>query len=549
MNKLSQELVDRISSFCSRDDLKNTLLVSRAFRVAAEHYSEAFRHFNLTENNAGKFLDIYNGQRFRHLRTVSFTTNVSSLEEEEGVYERCRDNEEDLDLIDQEFTRQINFLFSTLRALEWQLGDESDSRTKIHLKIFEPTRDINGAGCRDHRTHVSWRVHLLSPSKLPSLKSVQCLTLKRKHHSAYMRLQEPSVLKVDLRVLLDMASKLPNLETLRCRIGGDEWFAAQSVESANQVRHDWDGPRRDSRHDFAKQMRHISAVQLRHARLDFIFPIYESDGIDQRRAMPNLTSPGTYDPFSSSLRVLSYQLRSMHLRVVADETLFWPADSSTPSWPNLETVSVMFHMVSPNGTWYFKGRPGIGANEGYAVTERSYPPLATTAEDEAVDVDLMDYQWDANELCAQYRVEPNDDVIVPFLMAFAKAAAAMPSLKVAQLWAALTFDPGSITAYDDFDPRQVCKEGTYHLAWGLAYSRPGTEAVMLYPGKDFCAARQLWWKVGRWRPDFDLHRLFQQLGRNEHGDVLVEYWDDDDCEDLLVGRDVFEEFEGRAYSQ
>jgi hypothetical protein len=549
MNKLPQELVDRISSYCSLDDLKNTLLVSQSFRVAAEHYSEAFSHFVLKEDNAGKFLDIYNGQRFRHLRTVSFATSVPSLEEEEGVYEECRDTEEDLDLIDQEFSRQVNFVFSTIRALEWQLGDEARDRAKIHLKILEPTRAINGAGCRDHRTYVSWRVHLLSPSKLPSLMSVHYLTLKRKNQTRFLGLPEPSVLKVDLRVLLDMASKLPNLETLRCRIGGDEWFAAQSEESANQVRHDWDGPRRDSRHDFAKQIRNLSAGQLRHARLDFIFPIFESNGIDQRRAMPNLTSPGTYDPFSSSLRILSYQLRSMHLRVVADETLFWPADSSTPSWPNLATVSVMFHMVSPNGTWYFKGLPGIGANEGYAVTERSYPPLAMTAEDETVDVDLMEYQWDANMLCAQYRVDPNDEVIVPFLMAFARAAAAMPSLQVAQLWAALTFNPRSICAYEDFDPRQVCKEGAYNLAWGLAYSRPGTEAVMLYPGESFCAARQLWWKVGRWRPELDLHRLFQRIGQNEHGDGLVEYWDDADCGDLLVERDVFEEFEGRAHSQ
>jgi hypothetical protein len=37
MNQLPQELVDRISSFLSPDDLKNTLLLAHAFRFPAEN--------------------------------------------------------------------------------------------------------------------------------------------------------------------------------------------------------------------------------------------------------------------------------------------------------------------------------------------------------------------------------------------------------------------------------------------------------------------------------------------------------------------------------
>lgn len=95
--------------------------------------------------------------------------------------------------------------------------------------------------------------------------------------------------------------------------------------------------------------------------LRFIYPICKSDWIDQRLAMPNLVKPEIYDPFSTSLRLLSYQLRTMSIRVVADETLFWTADNSTSSWPNLKSINVMFHVATPSGTWHFQGLPNVGS--------------------------------------------------------------------------------------------------------------------------------------------------------------------------------------------
>lgn len=54
---------------------------------------------------------------------------------------------------------------------------------------------------------------------------------------------------------------------------------------------------------------------LQHVHLDFLYPYIRVEYIDQRSALPNLLSPAPYDPFSSSLRLLSYQLRTMSLRV------------------------------------------------------------------------------------------------------------------------------------------------------------------------------------------------------------------------------------------
>ena len=57
MNSLPQELVDRISSYLHYEDLKNTLFLSRNFQYAAEKYPGAFLKYDLTEENADKFLE------------------------------------------------------------------------------------------------------------------------------------------------------------------------------------------------------------------------------------------------------------------------------------------------------------------------------------------------------------------------------------------------------------------------------------------------------------------------------------------------------------
>ena len=560
MNQLPQELVDRISNYLDYDSLKNTLFLSRCFQYAAEQYSGAFSKFDLTEENADEFLKTYCGRRFRYLQDLKFATSVPALESDgKDDEESCRDTAEELESIDQEFTRQINFLFSTLKTLESDL-DSANSPGKIHLLIFAPTRAIDYNHFCLHRAFVSWRVHLLAPSTLPTLSSVRFLTIETSDEydftvKGFENYPDPALRKIDLRVLIDVSHKLPNLENLQCKIGGDEWFSGQEaeaddIEAANLIRKDWEGPRRDSRHDFAKAVKHAALPCLRHARLDFIYPMHESDWIDQRRAMPNLTQPATYDPFSTSLRILSYQLRTMKLRVVADKTLFWPANSSTPSWPNLESVSVMFHMVTPTGTWYFQGLPGVGASEGYEITEQSYPPLETTEMDESSDFYIIDYyNWVEHRVIAQYRVMPNDETLVPFLTAFAKSAALMPLLKEVALWCPLEFRTENThlsNDYENFDISQVSKyQG--ELAWGVGYTKPGTLAFTSKPGEDFAPLRQLWWKVGKWRPDPGLHNLFQKIGRSEHGEDLAEYWADEWWGDGLVGRDEFEFFEGRIF--
>jgi hypothetical protein len=63
MNKLLHELVDRIISHLSRDELQYTLLLFHAFRYPAEKYSGAFERLWLCEGIARRFIDIFSGHR------------------------------------------------------------------------------------------------------------------------------------------------------------------------------------------------------------------------------------------------------------------------------------------------------------------------------------------------------------------------------------------------------------------------------------------------------------------------------------------------------
>jgi hypothetical protein len=552
MNNLPQELVDQISSYLSRGDLKNTLLLSREFQNAAEQYSGAFSGFVLAEDNASKFLETYSGRHFRHLRTVEFRLRLSALDWDEEAdesdddsidYPLCRDTVDDLKQMDQEFTRQIFFLFNTIKTVEVRTANVYDIR-KVHPTIYTPTRDINRNWYCPHRVFVGWYIHLLSPKELPCLRCVRYLDVENGSTIwGYYGEPVPALRKLDLRVLLDLSNKLPNLESLGCKIGGDDWQPGFDNEEAKHFTHAWKGPRRDSRHNFGKALDVARLPNLRRVTLDFINPIYPAGHIDQRQAMPNLTMPVKHDPFSSSLHLLSLQLRRMRLRVVADETLFWPTDGSVPAWPNLEKLSVMFHMTSPNGSWYFQGLQNQGATEGYKVDENSYPPVTNEGkvhtEDREWNMRQKYIDWDDQSL-TQYRVVPNEDTLVPFLTSFARAATSMPSLTQATLWSPIDVCPVEVDGNSD-DHQE--------LAWGIAYCRAGIEAPLRDdPGEDFSDVRQIWWKVAKWRPDPELHKLFQAIGHQSPGEGLQEYWDDYQYGQDLIERGSFERFEYRMFS-
>lgn len=82
-------------------------------------------------------------------------------------------------------------------------------------------------------------------------------------------------------------------------------------------------------------------------------------------------------------------------------------------------------------------------------------------------------------------------------------------------------------------------------AWGISYAEPSPVPGLRVATDSSppCPSRQLEWMTGNWRPDDELHSVFQGIGRDKHGKELRELWTEDIYEDGIVWRDsFFEEF-------
>lgn len=256
-----------------------------------------------------------------------------------------------------------------------------------------------------------------------------------------------SGLKLGYRVLVNVITSLPKIEDLTYRSGTDEWTPSYQEEPARLYVWEYDGLRRDTRHEFGEAMANLTAPSaLARVTLDFLCHegMSEADEINHWRSQPDLVSPAIGDPFSTSLRILSYHLREMTIRAQIDETFFWPHDTSTPTWPHLERLFIMFHMVAPSGSWYFKGPCGEGRDlHGHLLSEDSYP----SDEENYCCKDDHDRSFE-NQTLFWFRLSPNLKVLRPLLLGFANATATMPKLRQAVLWASLRWD---VEGDDDHD--------------------------------------------------------------------------------------------------
>jgi hypothetical protein len=77
------------------------------------------------------------------------------------------------------------------------------------------------------------------------------------------------------------------------------------------------------------------------------------------------------------------------------------------------------------------------------------------------------------------------------------------------------------------------------LAWGIAYDKAFDAACDANIGGYRRNPRNLIWRASTWRPNEELHRLFRNIGREQHGDELEEDWTDPQCCDDLLDHDSF----------
>ncbi|OAG02372.1 uncharacterized protein CC84DRAFT_1167429 [Paraphaeosphaeria sporulosa] len=116
--------------------------------------------------------------------------------------------------------------------------------------------------------------------------------------------------------------------------------------------------------------------------------------------------------------------------------------------------------------------------------ERSHLPCGYSIDEQREDTSAI-----------SFRTDPNNAILTPFLSAFAKAAAHMPRLIEALLWAPLSFIPDEATNSDDeyeelgeqglhYRPRRrssyalesIARYPDAALAWGRLTSRRRTNS-------------------------------------------------------------------------
>jgi hypothetical protein len=135
-------LIDQIRSHLTRNDLKHTFTLNKAFSSAAEYYSGGFQDFELTEDNSQKFLGIYSGRRSRLLRHVVLRMHLAPILPNKLLGSTCREDRDELDKKDVSFTNQVKFLFETVQRIERFAGSCRIGRIK--MTIYGPTRRVDG---------------------------------------------------------------------------------------------------------------------------------------------------------------------------------------------------------------------------------------------------------------------------------------------------------------------------------------------------------------------------------------------------------------------
>ncbi|KAF7556691.1 hypothetical protein G7Z17_g1197 [Cylindrodendrum hubeiense] len=418
----------------------------------------------------------------------------------EGSPMSCRETLEEFEPVNAHFSAQVHALFNALKACEDSTTESNipilhKDGLNLCIKLGLQSYDI-GLECW-HRTLHSRRLFLTNAAALPALSSVTKLEIDTDHS---YEISFDRTRPVSLRVPLELTLRLPALQELDCSWLWERTLVPFESPELRRYTREWEGPWRDSRHEFARAVDELHEqipISLRKARIYFWKSRYAFNE-DQGIAMPNLVYPADEDPISAGLRTLTSHLEELDLRAFLTPDLF----KSPVQWPRMRHLRIEFHPCRPDGSWYFVGpRDENPHPEGFEVTDDHYPPTSPNKEDEE-----LDEEWDQNwagtddHLPDMFRTEPLADRIEPLLSAFAIALKDMPALEEAALFTQLSWTPSEerLAQYGDEAPYDAEYGGR---RWGLRY----------VPGKDGVDGL-VEWQVGAWRPHEDVIKLFEDLG-------------------------------------
>ncbi|KAK9424619.1 hypothetical protein SUNI508_03495 [Seiridium unicorne] len=504
MNKLPQEIIDRIVSFLpggpdagwtseKQPSRAPYACVSNRFRYAVERGS--FRSLRIS---SGELQDLVlklppRGRSF--LRELFFSIELSQVD---GASAKRFERPAETASASRQFSLQIKELFNALHKLDGIAG------LRLYLSnVTQPAasaEDEPGSGTGidlGHHRDLRSRLTLLDPAALPRLDCVSHLTF-----SNWQRKPCPSV-------YLDIAARLAGPGKLDLFLDGFEMR--------------YPGRLRDDRKSLALALetRSEETQTISHATLDMSL---DSGAILQTLPMPDNKYPLEYDALSSSLRTWSQRLVHFSVRGVVDESLFWPhtqdnAAAAPPEWQRMEFFDVQLERHAPSGWWYFmpKGESRYGAPpRDPAEDPEDQPPQFTDEPQDGADPFDQEAEdhWDMHRRTDEdedHRVRnvPNEDAIQPLLEAWAKALARMPLLRRAKVGFEVEI-PNSETQNEE----DVNMED-----WEIIYEAPDQQGAKWgkhLEASERASRRLIFHNTGRWRPARRTMHLLQQAGLESH---------------------------------
>ncbi|KAI1074275.1 hypothetical protein F5B20DRAFT_563970 [Whalleya microplaca] len=517
MDRLPQDIYDEIGEYLSKSNFDRPALatISRRWQGAIERHT--FREISANSTELERFRDIVQHDRRRYVKKLNYLIILPAYSEDARArFER----EEDRQANDEGFTTAIHCLFHILKVwdvhkdgyIEFSIKDVysiSDHEFLVASSVNKGNNTLYPWGFRTDGSTArrvvdleAWRhkysyLRLLRSSELPIVHVVTSFETR------------PFTRRICDRVAIDIAAKLPNLL--------DTWLKFN----------DWEIPylalRRTHRHDLVQAISNIlpqsSALQKLRIIIGSVYfwsPSWYHGNLSLNGAVP--------DPLCNAFRVTTSLMRNLKELFIygdVDASIMWPSSgpvSPEPYWQGLQRLRVHFTARRPSGGCYFL-EPGNTTviSDAQARFDKKMPPGYGFSEEEDIRA--------AESFCLRDNViskgschvdvVPNDSLI-PLMEAFGRVCLQLPMLKAAELCS-------TIPGLDETDKTHTSYRRSI---WGVWYFSPGTT----HRGKEFydpaffedTDQRRLFWDVKSWRPSAHLSNLLRSIGKDRHGDQLVE---------------------------
>ncbi|KAH7037062.1 uncharacterized protein B0I36DRAFT_236427 [Microdochium trichocladiopsis] len=433
-----------------------------------------------------------------------------------------------------ETTAVSHHVSNSIRAFYKQLGLQHAGLGKpdddISATIIIDTQSFEGDAPCNHRRFHSRRLSLHDAETLQDLDFVSLFALRSAPSRSAVESQDMRPLSPLL--LLNCLAHLPAVKELYVPWLWERPMPCTVPSEPMREHHSrpWEGPLRDARHEFGAAIlepeKYLAGgripATLTEVGLHFWTPC-QIPKEDQSIPRPNLIYPADHDPVSMGLRQLATQLQVLDVRALITEDMFPPATApAEEQWVHMRRLQIEFHLLRPDGRWYFTGPRGEDPHDadqgGFRISNTGhYPPEPDRAEDKATDEEWEGDRYGGSSsdyVPDMFRIEPCRERIEPLLAAFAQALSRknMPALEVAELFAVLWWSPSESREeeYDVEDPDDWAPPDTHR--WGVKYIAADEDESSNHGGP------VVQWQVGEWRPSQRILSLFEALGRQEWRD-------------------------------